>query len=270
MAACPSSSIAIIGLSGRFPDAPNLQAFWRNLEQGVESLVEFSDEELLESGVPADLLTNPNYVKKGTFLEKADLFDAGFFGYNPREAEIIDPQQRIFLECAWEALEDAGYAGEPGSHAIGVYAGSTTSSYAYNNLLQNPAVLAAAGGYQAMIANDKDYLATRVSYKLNLKGPSLTVQTACSTSLVAVQTACAAILSGQCDIALAGGVSVGFPQKTGYLYIEGMIFSPDGHCRPFDAQGRGIRAGYGAGIVVLKRLDEALRDRDCIRAVIRG
>ncbi len=270
MAACPSSSIAIIGLSGRFPDAPNLQAFWRNLEQGVESLVEFSDEELLESGVPADLLTNPNYVKKGTFLEKADLFDAGFFGYNPREAEIIDPQQRIFLECAWEALEDAGYAGEPGPHAIGVYAGSTTSSYAYNNLLQNPAVLAAAGGYQAMIANDKDYLATRVSYKLNLKGPSLTVQTACSTSLVAVQTACAAILSGQCDIALAGGVSVGFPQKTGYLYIEGMILSPDGHCRPFDAQGRGIRAGYGAGIVVLKRLDEALRDRDCIRAVIRG
>ena len=270
MAACPPSSIAIIGLSGRFPDAPNLQAFWRNLEQGVESLVVFSDEDLLESGIPEDLVKNPNYVKKGTFLEKADLFDAGFFGYSPREAEIIDPQQRIFLECAWEALEDAGYFGESGSDVIGVYAGSTTSSYVYSNLLRNPSVLEAVGGYQVMIANDKDYLATRVSYKLNLKGPSLTIQTACSTSLVAVQTACAAILSGQCDIALAGGVSVGFPQKAGYLYTEGMIFSPDGHCRPFDAQGRGIRTGSGAGIVVLKRLDKALQDRDCIRAVIRG
>ena len=264
------SSIAIIGLSGRFPDAPNLKAFWRNLEQGVESLSELSDEDLLESGVPADLFRNPNYVKKGTLLERADLFDAGFFGYNPREAEIIDPQQRIFLECAWEALEDAGYAGEPGANIIGVYAGSTTSSYAFSNLLRNPSVLEAAGRYQVMIANDKDYLATRVSYKLNLSGPSLTIQTACSTSLVAVQTACNAILSGQCDIALAGGVSVGFPQKSGYLYSEGMIFSPDGHCRPFDAEGRGIRAGFGAGIVVLKHLDKALRDRDCIRAVIRG
>ena len=148
MAACPPSSIAIIGLSGRFPDAPNLQAFWRNLEQGVESLVLFSDEDLLESGIPEDFLKNPNYVKKGTFLENADLFDAGFFGYNPREAEIIDPQQRILLECAWEALEDAGYAGEPGSDVIGVYAGSTTGSYVYSNLLRNPPVLAAAGGYQ--------------------------------------------------------------------------------------------------------------------------
>ncbi len=270
MAAYPPSSIAIVGLAGRLPGAPDVQAFWRNLEQGVESLAEFSDEELIESGVPAELFGHPDYVRKGTVLENADLFDAGFFGYNPREAEILDPQQRIFLECAWEALEDAGYAGETRPEAVGVYAGSTTSSYAYSNLLKNPAVLEAAGGYQLMIANDKDYLATRVSYKLNLKGPSMTVQTACSTSLVAVQTACAALLAGQCDMALAGGVSVGFPQKCGYLYAEGMIFSPDGHCRPFDAQGRGIRAGFGAGVVILKRLEEALRDGDCIRAVIRG
>jgi acyl transferase domain-containing protein len=266
----PPSSIAIVGLAGRFPDAPDLQAFWRNLEQGVESLVTFSDQELLEAGVPAELLSNENYVKKGSLLARSEFFDADFFGYNPREAEIIDPQQRIFLECAWEALEDAGYAGEPRSEVIGVYAGSTTSSYVYANLLRNPSRLAATSGYQVMIANDKDYLATRVSYKLNLKGPSITIQTACSTSLAAVQTACAAILSGQCDMALGGGVSVGFPQTSGYLYTEGMIFSPDGHCRPFDAQGRGIRAGFGAGIVVLKRLDKALQDGDCIRAVIRG
>jgi len=265
----PSSSIAIIGLSGRFPDAPNLRAFWRNLEQGVESLIPYSDEEALAAGVPAEMLKNPNFVKKGTPFENADLFDADFFGYNPNEAEIIDPQQRIFLECAWEALEDAGYAGEQGPDVVGVYAGSTTSSYIYN-LLRNPAVFEASGGYQVMIGNDKDYLATRVSYKLNLQGPSLTIQTACSTSLVAVQTACAGILSGHCTIALAGGVSVGFPQRAGYLFTEGMIFSPDGHCRPFDVQGRGIRAGAGAGIVVLKRLEEALRDGDCIRAVIRG
>jgi acyl transferase domain-containing protein len=266
----PPSSIAIVGLAGRFPDAPDLQAFWRNLAQGVESLVTFSDEELLEAGIPAEVLSNENYVKKGTLLERAEFFDADFFGYNPREAEIIDPQQRIFLECAWEALEDAGYAGEPRSEVIGVYAGSTSSSYVYANLLRNPSVLAATSGYQVMIANDKDYLATRVSYKLNLKGPSITIQTACSTSLAAVQTACAAILGGQCDMALGGGVSVGFPQKAGHLYTEGMIFSPDGHCRPFDAQGRGIRAGFGAGIVVLKRLDKALEDGDSIRAVIRG
>ncbi|HEY1803824.1 MAG TPA: beta-ketoacyl synthase N-terminal-like domain-containing protein [Terracidiphilus sp.] len=270
MAAFPSSSIAIIGLSGRFPDAPKLEAFWRNLEQGVESLSDLSDADLLASGIPEAVLKNPNYVKKGTLLQGADLFDAEFFGYSPREAEIIDPQQRIFLECAWEALEDAGYADEPNSKTIGVYAGSSTGTYAFSNVLRNRTVLEAAGGYQVLIANDKDYLATRVSYKLNLSGPSLTIQTACSTSLVAVHMAGTAILSGQCDMALAGAVSIGFPQKTGYLYSEGMIFSPDGYCRPFDAQGRGIRAGFGAGIVVLKRLDKALEDHDCIRAVIRG
>jgi acyl transferase domain-containing protein/acyl carrier protein len=270
MSSFPPSSIAIVGLSGRFPDAPDVQTFWRNLERGVESLITFSDQELLDAGVPAEMLGNPKYVRKGTPLAKSDFFDADFFGYNPREAEIIDPQQRVFLECAWEALEDAGYPGEPRAATIGVYAGSTTSSYVYTNLLKNPSVLQASGGYQVMIANDKDYLATRVSYKLNLTGPSVTVQTACSTSLVAVQMACSAILSGQCDMALSGGVSIGFPQTSGYLYTEGMIFSPDGHCRPFDAEGRGIRAGFGAGVVVLKRLDKALQDGDHIRAVIRG
>ncbi len=264
------SAIAIIGMAGRFPDAEDLQAFWRNLEQGVESLADFSDAELLAAGVPAALLQNPNFVKRGSLLKGADLFDASFFGFNPREAEILDPQQRIFLECAWEAIEDAGYGGEIRPAAIGVYAGTSMNSYAMTSLFSNPEILQSAGFYQVMIAADKDFLATRVSYKLNLKGPSITIQTACSTSLVAVQMASQALLTRQCDMALAGGVSVTFPQGSGYLYSEGMIFSPDGHCRPFDEQGRGIRGGSGAGIVVLKRFEDALRDGDHIHAVILG
>ena len=264
------SAIAIIGMAGRFPDAENLQQFWRNLENGVESLVDFSDAELVAAGVPASYLQNPNFVKRGSLLKGADLFDASFFGFNPREAEILDPQQRIFLECAWEAIEDAGYGGEARPAAIGVYAGTSMNSYAMTSLFSNPDVMESAGFYQVMIAADKDFLATRVSYKLNLKGPSVTIQTACSTSLVAVQTASQALLSRQCDMALAGGVSVTFPQGTGYLYVDGMIFSPDGHCRPFDEEGRGIRGGSGAGIVVLKRLEDAVRDGDNIHAVILG
>ncbi len=262
-------AIAIVGAAGRFPDAPDLRIFWRNLEAGHESLVTFSDAELRASGLDSATLANPHFVKKGTILEGADLFDAGFFGINPREAEIMDPQQRILLECAWEALEDAGYAnGE--STRTGVFAGVSVNAYLMTALLRAPRLLGAVGGYQVMIGNDKDFLATRISYKLNLTGPSLTVQTACSTSLVAIHTACQALLSGDCDMALAGGVSLHFPQRMGYMYADGMIFSPDGHCRPFDEEGRGIRAGDGAGLVVLKRLDDALRDGDSIRAIIRG
>ncbi len=265
-----ASAIAIIGMAGRFPGASNLAAFWRNLRDGVESLSRFSKEELIAAGVDPQIVENPNYVKAGTYLDAADEFDAAFFGVNPREAEVMDPQHRVLLECAWEALEDAACDSESYSGAIGVFAGSSMNTYGINNLLRNPEALAAVGGYQAMIGNDKDFITTRISYKLNLRGPSVAVQTACSTSLVAVQLACQSLLSYQCDIALAGGVSINFPQHTGYLFQEGMIFSPDGHCRPFDSKAQGIRAGEGVGIVVLKRLEEALRDRDNIHAVILG
>ncbi len=266
----PNNAIAIVGMAGRFPDAPNLEAFWRNLAAGLESLSSLGDEELLAAGVDPALLSHPNYVRKGTFLKDADSFDAGFFGYNPREAEVIDPQHRVFLECAWEALEDAGYAGEARPRSVGVYAGTSINTYLFSQLLPNRALLETVGPYQLMLACDKDFLATRAAYKLNLKGPCLSIQTACSTALVAVQVACMSLISGQCDMALAGGVSLTFPANSGYLYTEGMILSPDGHCRPFDAKARGTRDGSGAGIVVLKRLAEALRDGDTIRAVIRG
>jgi acyl transferase domain-containing protein len=257
-------------MAGRFPDAPNLRTFWHNLTNGVESLTPLTDEELLDAGVPRGLIADPDYVKQCTYLEGADRFDASFFGFNAREAEILDPQQRVFLECAWEAIEDAGYVCDQYPGAVSVFAGASINTYLLANLLANRAVLETVGGYQTMVSNDKDFLATRVSYKLNLRGPALTVQTACSTSLVAVQLAWQSLITGQSDLALAGGVSVNFPQKVGYLYSEGMIFSPDGHCRPFDEKGQGIRGGAGAGVVVLKRLQDAIADRDPIRAVLLG
>jgi acyl transferase domain-containing protein len=262
--------IAIVGMAGRFPDAPDLSAFWRNLESGAESLVSFSEEQLLQSGVHPVVFQNPNYVKKGTYLENAEMFDAAFFGFNPREAEVIDPQHRVLLETAWEAMEDAGYAADRDRGRVAVYAGASINSYVTASLFRAPSVLQSVGSYSLIIAGDKDFLATRISYKLNLTGPSMTVQTACSTSLVAVQLACKALIAGDCEMALAGGVSLHFPAKVGHMYAEGMIFSRDGHCRPFDAAGTGIRAGDGAGIVVLKRLEDAIRDGDSIRAVIRG
>ncbi|MEP7242732.1 MAG: SDR family NAD(P)-dependent oxidoreductase [Gammaproteobacteria bacterium] len=266
----PAAAIAVVGMAGRFPNARNVAEFWQNLRAGIESLEKFTDEELAALGIDPRLLENPNYVKAGSVLGQAAEFDAAFFGVNPREAEVMDPQQRVFLECAWEAIEDAGYDTERLGVPVGVFAGTSMNTYIYANLLANPQTLAAVGAYQAMIGNDKDFLATRVSYKLNLRGPSLTVQTACSTSLVAVHLACESLLTHQCDMALAGGVSISFPQRAGYLYQEGMILSPDAKVRPFDAQGGGIRAGEGVGLVVLKRLEDALAAGDAIRAVILG
>lgn len=263
-------AIAIVGMSGRFPGAPTLRQFWENLRNGVESLDTFTDAELDAVGVNAAIRGLPGWVSRGTVLEDADYFDATFFGYAPREAQIIDPQQRVFLECAWQALEDAGYAGEPEGRTVAIYAGSSLNSYVLAQLLPNRDLLASVGGYQLMLGNDKDFLTTRASYKLDLHGPSLSIQTACSTSLVAVQVACQALLHNECDMAMAGGVSINFPQRTGYQYQEGMIFSPDGHCRPFDVEARGTRAGAGAGIVVLKRLEDAIADHDTIQAVILG
>ncbi len=266
----PRRAIAIVGMSGRFPGAPTLRQFWQNLRSGVESLETFTETELAAAGVNATIRGLPGWVSRGTVLEDADCFDASFFGYAPREAQIIDPQQRVFLECAWEALEDAGYAAEPEGRTVAIYAGSSLNTYVLSQLLPNRELLASVGGYQLMLGNDKDFLTTRASYKLDLHGPSMAIQTACSTSLVAVQVACQALFRGECDMAMAGGVSINFPQRTGYQYQEGMIFSPDGSCRPFDADAKGTRAGAGAGIVVLKRLEDAIADRDTIHAVIRG
>ncbi|MDB9510451.1 SDR family NAD(P)-dependent oxidoreductase [Kamptonema animale CS-326] len=261
--------IAIVGMAGRFPGAKNIEEFWQNLRKGIESISVFTDEEVLATGVNSAALKDPNYVKAAAILDGIEEFDADFFGFNPREAEITDPQHRIFLECAWEALESAGYNPENYQGAIGVYAGASMSSYYLTHLLNNRN-LSAVNPYQMFLANDKDFLTTRVSYKLNLQGPSLNVQTACSTSLTAVHLACQSLLSGECDLALAGGVSIGLPQKAGYFYQEGGIFSPDGKCRAFDAAAQGTVSGRGAGIVVLKRLEEAMADGDTIYAVIKG
>ena len=261
--------IAIIGMSGRSPGAANVEEFWQLLREGTEAVSFFSDEELLAAGVPPAHFNNPNYVKAKAVLENADLFDAAFFGFNPREAEILNPQHRLFLECAWEALENAGYDPDTFPGLIGLYAGASLNNYLFD-IYSNPILRRAVSPFESMIGNDKDHLPTRVSYKLNLKGPSLNVQSACSTSLVAVHVACQSLHHYECDMALAGGVSVRTPQKRGYLYHEGGINSPDGHCRPFDAKAQGTIGGNGIGIVVLKRLEDALADGDSIQAIIRG
>jgi amino acid adenylation domain-containing protein len=262
--------VAVVGMAGRFPRCRNVDELWESLRAGRECLTVLSEEELLAAGAGLQEVHDPRYVRVRGVLEDVDLFDAAFFGITPREAEILDPQHRLFLECAWEALEDAGY--DPARHAgrIGVYAGSGLPSYLLHNLASNHAVMRSLGGFQTMIANDKDYLPTRVSYKLNLRGPSLSVQTGCSASLVAVHLAVQSLFAGECDMALAGGVKVSLPQTVGYLFQEGGILSLDGHCRAFDARAQGTVGGSGVGIVVLKRLSDALADGDRVRAVILG
>jgi phthiocerol/phenolphthiocerol synthesis type-I polyketide synthase E len=261
--------IAIIGMAGRFPGARNLDEFWRNLRDGVESISFFSDDVLAAEGIPAAVLQEPNYVKAGAFVENAEFFDSDFFGFSPREAEMTDPQQRVFLECAWQALEVAGYRADLFPGVIGVFGGASMSAYLFQ-LCATPSLVETVGFYRVLLGNDKDYLPAWVSYKLNLTGPSINIQTACSTSLVAVSIACRSLLNYECDMALAGGASIGAPRKSGYLYQEGGISSPDGHCRSFDVAARGSVPGEGVGIVVLKRLEDALRDRDSIDAVIRS
>jgi amino acid adenylation domain-containing protein/non-ribosomal peptide synthase protein (TIGR01720 family) len=261
--------IAIVGMAGRFPGAPDLARYWANLAAGVESVERFGDEELRAAGVPEDLLAHPTYVRAAGVIPGIELFDSALFGFTPREADILDPQHRLLLECAWEALEDAGCDPRTYRRLIGVYAGSKYNPY-FLNVCTDPEVIGAVGHFQALLANDKDYLATRVAYEFDLIGPAVTVQTACSTSLVAVHLACQGLLGGECDMALAGGVSIGLPQRTGYLWIEGGILSPDGRCRAFDAEARGTVNGHGLGLVVLKRLADAVADGDRIYAVIKG
>ena len=266
-----SLAIAIVGMAGRFPGARNVREFWRNLRGGVESIRRFTDDELRAAGVGEELLADPNYVKAGVVLDDIDLFDAPFFGFSPRDASIMDPQHRHFLECAWEALENAGHTPEGFRGSIGVYAGSGMSTYLIYNLLTNRQLVESAGLFLLkQTGNDKDVLATRVSYQLDLRGPSINIQTACSTSLVAVHMACQSLLNHECDMALAGGVTIELPHGTGYVYREGEILSQDGHCRSFDAASTGTVFGSGLGMVVLRRLQDAIEDGDTIHAIVRG
>jgi acyl transferase domain-containing protein/ubiquinone/menaquinone biosynthesis C-methylase UbiE len=264
--------IAIIGMSGRFPGARNIDEFWRNLVAGVESIQALDERELREAGVSAEALADPNYVRVSSRIEGVEWFDAEFFGYNPREAARIDPQQRLLLEAGWETLEDAGYHSSAG-RAIGVFATTSTSTYLLNNLhgsFDFREFILSSGNLQPVLGNGGDFPATRLSYKLNLTGPSLSIQTACSSSLVAVHMARQSLLSGECDMALAGGASVYLPQNQGYRFEEGMILSPDGHCRVFDARAQGTVFGRGVGMVLLKPLAAALEDGDHIYATIKG
>jgi acyl transferase domain-containing protein len=265
------AAIAVIGRAGRFPGAHDVETFWRNLRDGVESIVRYTDDELRAAGVPEALLADPAYVKAGAPLPDMEWFDAALFGISPREAALMDPQHRHFLEVAWEALEDAGIDPRRARGAIGVYGGSGHNAYMPYNLLPNRELMASAGFFLVRhTSNDKDFLTTRVSFTLDLKGPSLNVQTACSTSLVATHLACQGLLAGECDVALAGGCTIELPHRQGYLYQEGEILSPDGHCRAFDAASAGTVFGSAAGCVVLKRMSDALRDGDTIHAVIRA
>ncbi|MBZ0301042.1 MAG: polyketide synthase, partial [Anaerolineae bacterium] len=265
------TEIAIIGMAGRFPGAHDIATYWENVRCGIESIRRYSDEELLAAGVDPDLIRRPEYVKAGAPLDGMDLFDAGFFGFGPREAAVMDPQHRQFLEVAWEALEHAGYDSLRFDGSIGIYGGSGMNAYMPYNLLTNPQLMQSMGLFLVRhTGNDKDFLTTRVSYLLNLKGPSVNVQTACSTSLVAAHLASQALINGECDLALAGGVTIEMPHRQGYLYREDEILSPDGHCRSFDARSKGTVFGSGAGVVVLKRLEDALRAGDSVHAILRG
>ena len=269
-------AIAIVGLAGRFPGAANVTEFWANLVSGTDSITHFTAAALASAGIAPEKLADPDYIKARGVLENADLFDAAFFGIPPKEADVLDPQHRLFLECAWEALEDAGCDPETYAGTVGVWAGSSLNTYLLSNLCGTRAAIEElvqtyqVGNYPILAGNDKDFLPTRVSYKLNLKGPSMSVGTGCSTSLVAVAQACQSLQAGQCDMALAGGVSVAFPQERGYAYQEGGMVSPDGVCRAFDANSQGTVFGGGVGVVALKRLADAVADGDAIYAVIKG
>jgi acyl transferase domain-containing protein len=265
-------AIAVIGMAGRFPGAPDVNTFWQNLREGLDSVRDLTPEEMAAADIPESMYLQPGYIAAKGVLDGTDLFDADFFGFNANEAELTDPQHRLFLECAWEALEDAGYDPARFDGRIGAYAGQSMNTYVLFNSARNPALTRAffSDYMPMMISANDDFLATRVAYKLDLRGPAMTVQTACSTSLVAIHQACQSLLCGECDMTLAGGVSVTVPEPLGYLYREGAGVSPDGRCRAFDSSDSGIVGGSGLGIVVLRRLADALRDGDMVHAVVRG
>lgn len=263
-------AIAIVGMYVRVPGADGLDAFWKNLESGTECITQFSEEELIQAGVDPMELNHPDYVKASGRLDDVELFDADFFDMTPREAEVLDPQHRILLEGVWRALEHAGVdpARYPGR--IGLYAGVGFNRYLLNNILSNPKVVEQSGAWQLSISNDKDFAPTRVAYKLNLQGPAVAVNTACSTSLVATAMAASSLLNFQCDTAIAGGCSLNLPQDEGYIHTPGGTLSKDGHCRPFDKDGSGTIDGNGTACVVMKRYEDAISDGDTVYAVIRG
>jgi polyketide synthase PksJ len=261
--------IAVIGMAGRFPGARNIEEYWENLKNGLHSVAQFSDKELLEGGITQEMIDNPNYVKAKGFLEDIEFFDPAFFGYKPSEAEKMDPQLRAFYQCTVHCLENAGYDPLRYEKLIGLYAGASPNAQ-WEILLAMENQGKPAESYGSVQLINKDYLATGISYKLNLKGPSFTLHTACSTSLVAIHLACQALLSGECDIALAGGVSITLPKKGGYFYQPGLIESPEGICRPFDKDASGTVFGNGVGIVALKAYTDAVEDGDTIHAVITG
>lgn len=263
----PANHIAIIGMACRLPGATDVGQYWRNLLDGVESLTTFTDEQLLAAGVAPELVRSPHYVRSRGIIDGADQFDAAFFGFTPREAELLDPQHRVFLECAWHALEDAGYDPQQTAERIGVFGGNGTNWH-LGEVERHPDVRKFSSPAAVVTSNDKDYLTTRVSYKLNLTGPSVNVQSACSTSMVATMLGMNSLLSHQCDMALVGGVTVETPEHKGYLYQDGGMESPDGRCRPFDAAAHGTVFSRGAGVLLLKRLEDAQRDRDHVYAVI--
>ncbi len=264
------SAVAIIGLAGRFPGARNIDELWSMLTEGVEGITTYDDEELIGAGIDPEVLKNPNYVKVKGEVADVDMFDADFFGMNPREAEVTDPQHRMLMECAQDALEHAGYDSSKFDGRIGVYAGEAMNYYLLLNVYPRIKKEISAGSLQAAVGNDKDSLTTTISYHLNLTGPSITVQTSSSTSLVSVCVAVQGLLAYQSDIALAGGITAGPPIKCGYKYEDGNIWAPDGHCRPYSDRAQGFVPAAGMGLVVLKRLEEAVADGDTIWAVIRG
>lgn len=265
------SDIAIVGMAAHLPGARNVDEYWSNLVEGVESVRFYSDEELLAEGVPREHLRHPRYVKAAAPLPDMELFDGDFFGFSPKESAILDPQHRHFLECCWEALEDAGHPPESIDGPIGIFGGCGMGSYFYFNLCTNRDLVDSVGLFLLRhTGNDKDFLVTRVSHVLDLKGPAVNIQTACSTSLVAVHYAAQSLLSQECDLALAGGVTIELPHRRGYFYKEGEILSPDGHCHAFDHRAQGTVFGSGAGVIALRRLGDAIADGDHIHAILRA
>ena len=272
----PAHAIAVVGMAARFPGANTVSAFWNNLRDGVESIVDLSEADLQAVGISDKALANHAYVRRAALLDGIAEFDADFFGFTPQAARMTDPQHRLFMQSAWHALEDAGYDPAQIEGSVGVYATSTTSGYLLHNIMSNhdPNVVIGQGVTFEMVnlslQNDKDYLATKVAHQFNLRGPALSVQTACSSALVAVHLACQSILNGECEMALAGGASLRIPHHVGYWYDPGSMVSATGHCRPFDVRSDGTIFGSGVGVVVLKSLQDAVDDGDRIHAVIRG
>jgi len=262
--------IAIIGMTGRFPGAKSTDQFWKNLRDGVESITFFTPDDLTNSDLDQALQNNPRYVGADGIIDDMDMFDAEFFNIPPREAELMDPQHRLFLECAWELMEKAGYDSESYAGRVAVYGSANLSTYLMRNVLTNPKLRETTSSFQTMITNDKDFIATRVSYKMNLRGPSLSVATLCSSGALAIHLGCQALLNYQSDMALAGAISLQISRNEAFFYQEGGIGDPDGHCRAFDAKASGTVSGSGIALVALKRLEDAIKDGDHIHAVLRS